>query len=169
MPPESKILKTAIITILIVHTLWLSNHLRWVATEQVNPWKLGGYGMYTLPPPAVKLNLIDIRYPDAHFTLDPSTYSLTRYRMMTKLTNINRAFRCAHIKPTHLKAFFEENPHLRGIDLRFVYMEGKFIQNPVSVERVEQGHVTINWTGNDLLEFTSEFCGNRETGKVSLL
>jgi hypothetical protein len=168
MPPDSKILKTAIVTILAVHTLWIVNHLRWVATEQINPWKLGGYGMYIVPPPAVKLNLIDIQYPDSHFTLDPSTYSLTRFLMMTKFTNINRAFRCAHIKPEHLKAFFEENPHLRGRNLRFLYLEGKFIRKPVSVKRVRQGRVTIIWTGDDFFEYASEFCGSQETGKVSI-
>ena len=70
--------------------------------------------MYTVPAPNVTLTLIDIRFPGAHFKLDPSTYSLTRYRKVSKFTNINRVFRCAHIKPEQLKAIFEENPQLRG-------------------------------------------------------
>ena len=100
--------------------------------------------------------------------MDPSTYSLTRFRRVSRYTNINRVFRCAHVKPEQLKAFFEENPQLRGRNLRFLYLEGKFIRNPVSVKRVEQGHVTIIWTGKDFFEYTSEFCGSQETGKVSL-
>jgi hypothetical protein len=168
MSPDSKILKLVIATVLIFHTLWIANHLRWVATEQINPWKLGGYGMYTAPEPDVTLTLFDIRFPGAHYKLDPSTYSLTRYRNESMFTNIRRVFRCAHIKPEHLKAFFEENPQLRGRNLGFLYAEGKFIRNPASVKRVEQGHVTIAWTGTDIFEYTSVFCGSRESRKVSL-
>jgi hypothetical protein len=168
MSANSKILKFVIITALIFHTLWIVNHLRWVATEQVSPWKLGGYGMYTVPPPRVSLNLIDLQIPGAAQVIDPRTYSLTRFRAVTALTNINRVFRCAHVMPEELKVFFEENPHLRGNNLDFIYLENKFIQNPVAVRRVRQGRVTIIWTGKDLFEFTSEFCGSRETGKVAL-
>jgi hypothetical protein len=112
--------------------------------------------------------LFDIRFPGAHYKLDPSTYNLTRYRQVSRFTNIRRVFRCAHIKPEQLKAFFGENPQLHGTNLGFLYAEGKFMQNPVSVKRVEQGRVTIIWTGKDLFEYTSEFCGSRESGKVSL-
>jgi hypothetical protein len=167
MSPDSKILKSVVVAVLIFHTLWIANHLRWVATDQINPWKLGGYGMYTVPDPRVSLNLLDIRFPGAHFIIDPSTYSLSRFRRTTKLTNINRVFRCAHLKRQQLKALFEENPQLRGNHLRLLYLENKFIQNPVSVKRVRQGRVTIIWTGQDFFEYTSEFCGSQETGKVT--
>lgn len=168
MLPDSKILKSVVVTVLIFHMLWILNHLRWVANDQINPWKLGGYGMYTKPEPDVTLTLFDIRFPGAHFKLDPSTYSLVRYRKASRFTNIRRVFRCAHVKPDQLLAFFEGNPQLRGRNLGFLYTEGKFIQNPVSVKRVNQGHVTIIWTGKDVFEYTSEFCGSREVRKVSL-
>jgi hypothetical protein len=168
MSPDSKVLKLVVLTVFIFHTLWIVNHLRWVATEQINPWKLGGYGMYTVPPPRVRLHLFDIRFPGAHYMLDPSTYSLTGYEMTSKFTNIGRVFRCAHIKPDQLKVFFEENPQLRGNHLRLLYLEDKLIQKPISVKRVRQGRVTIIWTGKDFFEYTSEFCGSQEIGKVSL-
>ena len=167
MSPNSKILKFVIIAVLIIHALWIVNHLRWVASDQINPWKLGGYGMYTAPDPNVILTLFDMQFPGAPFKLDPSDYSLASYRKVSRFTNIRRVFRCAHIKPEQLKAFFEQNPQLHGRNLGFLYTEGKFIQNPVSVKRVEQGHVTVIWTGKDDFEFTSEFCSSRETGKVS--
>jgi hypothetical protein len=165
---SSKTLKFVIISALIFHTLWIANHLRWVATEQVNPWKLGGYGMYTAPPPRVSLVLLDFRDPAAPRRIDPRAYSLTRYQAMMSFMNINRVFRCAHIKPKELKAFFEENPQFRGNNLGFLYLENKFIKNPVSIKRVRQGRVTIIWTNNDSFEFTSNFCGNQESGKVAL-
>lgn len=169
MSPDSKTLKFVIIAVLIFHTLWIANHLRWVATDQIDPWKLGGYGMYTVPSPKVSLNLIDIRFSGGHIILDPSDYNLGRLRKATKFTNNNRVFRCTHLKPEILKIIFEENPQLRGIDLRLLFLEDKFTHNPVSVKRVRQGRVTLIWSGKDSFEYTSEFCGSQETGKVSFL
>ncbi|HUQ36136.1 MAG TPA: hypothetical protein VM144_07150 [Aestuariivirga sp.] len=124
--------------------------------------------MYTVPSPGVALVLLDFRNPAAPRRIDPRTYSLARYQSMLTFTNINRVFRCTHVKGEELKVFFEENPQLRGNNLGFLYLESKFIKNPVSIRRVRQGRVTITWTGNDVFEFTSEFCGSQETGKVSL-
>ncbi len=168
MSPDSKTLKFVIIMALVIHTLWIVNHLRWVVAGQINPWKLGGYGMYTAPEPDVTMFLLDIRFPGGHYFIDPSTYKLGRYRKVSRFTNLNRVFRCVHVVPEQLKAIFEENPHLRGNNLRLLYLENRFIQMPVSVKRVRQGRVTIIWTGKDFFEYTSEFCGSQETGKVSL-
>ncbi len=125
--------------------------------------------MYTVPPPRVALTLIDLRNPEAPRRIDPRTYSMTRYREISKLTNINRVFRCAHVKSEELKALFEENPQFRGINLGLLYMENKFVQNPISIKRVGQGRVSVIWIGTGFFEFTSEFCGSRKTGKVALL
>src|SRR4051794_1853204 len=132
MSTESRFLKFMIGALLIFHTLWIMNHLRWVATGQINPWKLGGYGMYTVPDPQVALTLFEIRFPGTRFELDPTTYSLANYRKVTRFTNVRRAFRCARIESEQLTAFFEENPQLRDRSLVFFYTEGKFIRDPVS-------------------------------------
>lgn len=168
MSLNSKTLNFVIIAALVLHALWIVNHLRWVANGQIDPWKLGGYGMYTVPPPGVTLVLLDLRNPDAPHRIDPRTYRMARYQAMTIFTNIKRAFRCTHIKPEELKVFFEDNPQLRGSNLGFLYLENKFNRNPVAIERVRQGRVTIIWAGRELFEFTSEFCGSRESGKVAL-
>jgi hypothetical protein len=168
MSLNSKILNFVIIAALVFHVLWIVNHFRWVTNGQIDPWKLGGYAMYTVPPPRVTLVLLNLQNPAAPRRIDPGIYSMTRYEAMTTFTNIKRAFRCAHVKAEELKVFFEENPQLRGNNLGFLYLENKFIQNPVATKRVRQGRVTIIWTGSDRFEFTSDFCGNREAGKVAL-
>lgn len=169
MSLNSRVLKYVIIATLVVHTLWIVNHLRWVATGQVNPWKLGGYGMYTAPPPRVTLILLDLRDPGAPRRIDPSTFSLTRFQAMSRFTNISRVFRCAHVKQEALKVFFEENTQLRGNNLGFLYLENRFFHNPaVSLKQAKQGRVSVIWTDNDSFEYTSEFCGSRENGKTSL-
>ena len=120
--------------------------------------------MYTVPPPRVTFNLVDLQNPAGPVRIDPRTYTLKRFRAVS----LSREFRCAHIRADDLKVFFEDNPHLRGQNLGFLYIESLFVKNPVGVRRVRQGRVTILFTGNDFFEFTSEFCGAQETGKVAL-
>jgi hypothetical protein len=165
MPASSRIPQVVVIAVLILHGLWILNHLRWVATKQINPWKLGGYGMYTVPSPNVTLALLDLRNPAAPRRIDRRTYSTKRFRAVS----IDREFRCAHIRSGDLKVFFEDNPQFRGVNLGFVFLERILVKNPIAVKRVGQGLVTIVWITNDFFEFTSEFCGNQETGKVALL
>ena len=42
-------LKIFVGLLLLAHVGWICVHLGLVAKEQINPWKLGGYGMYTVP------------------------------------------------------------------------------------------------------------------------
>jgi hypothetical protein len=169
MLARSNIPKLVIIAVLIVHSLWIVNHLRWVATKQINPWKLGGYGMYTVPTPRPSIQLFDLQNPSAVQRIDPRSYSLDNYRAVTRLSNSNRVFRCTHVGAEELKALFEENPQLRGNNLGLLYLEDMFVHEPVSVKRVRQGRVTVTWIGKGFFEFTSEFCGSIKTGKVAVL
>jgi hypothetical protein len=164
MPANSRIPQFVIIAVLILHSLWILNHLRWVAAKQINPWKLGGYGMYTVPDPGVTVLLLDLRNPADPRRIDRRSYFLKRFRSATG----SREFRCAHIKADELKLFFEDNPHLRGINVGFLFLERILVKNPVEARRVSQGRVKIVWINNDFFEFTSEFCGSQETGKVAL-
>ena len=164
MPANSRIPQVVIIVALVLHSLWILNHLRWVAAQQIDPWKLGGYGMYTVPPPRGRVNLLDVSNRGQPIRIDPSNYSLKRFGAVS----ISRVFRCAHVRSSDLKVFFEDNPQFRGINLGFLYVEGIFVKNPVAQKRARQGRVSINWANNDLFEFTSEFCGTQESGKVPL-
>ena len=165
MPARSRIPQFVIIAALILHALWILNHLRWVAGKQINPWKLGGYGMYTVPDPGVTMVLLDLQNPANPRRIDRRRYILKGFRLATG----SREFRCAHIKADDLKVFFEDNPQFRGINVGFLYLERTLVKNPVAAKRVSQGRVTITWLNNDFFEFTSEFCGSKESGKVALL
>lgn len=154
---------------LAAHALWVANHLRWVATDQINPWRLGGYGMYTVPAPSVRLHLYVIDENYALVELDRRSFSLRRFNMTTRFTNIQRTFRCKHVGKDSLLAFYEENPPLRGRDAIFVFSELKFVRNPVSAKRAEQGRVTVTWQGRESFQYISDFCGNQASGTASLI
>ena len=50
-------IKQYLVGIFIIHTLWIVVHLILVMNNQINPWKLGGYGMYTVPSPSFKIDV----------------------------------------------------------------------------------------------------------------
>ena len=44
-------IRALLIFLLGIHSVWIVIHLNLVARDQINPWKLSGYGMYTRPAP----------------------------------------------------------------------------------------------------------------------
>ena len=158
-----------LIFVLVMHVAWIVNHLRWVANDDINPWKLGGYGMYTVPSPQVRVDIQGVLPSGEVGILNPDSYRLRAFKRSFTYTNLNRVFRCAPVGPESLRAFFDENPRLRGANLVFVFLEREFIRNPVGYRRVEQGRVQVEWIGDRNLVYASLFCGNDDvvTGEVS--
>ena len=40
--------KLVIVALVVLHSVWIVVHLNLVSRDLINPWKLGGYGMYTI-------------------------------------------------------------------------------------------------------------------------
>jgi hypothetical protein len=163
MLDDIDIRKWIIAGLLILHIAWIGNHMRWVAAGQINPWKLGGYAMYTVPSPQLRLQIYDANLPDA-----PIRASSIRYELATRFTNTTRTFRCADVPAAALLAFFEENSGLIGRNLAFVYSERQFFRNPPSFKRVMQGMVTVTWQDTQSFTYTNRFCGNEHTASATL-
>jgi hypothetical protein len=163
----SRIQQSFVILVLVIHVAWIVNHLRWVANDEVNPWKLGGYGMYTVPSPSLRVDIKGILPSGAVGILDPDSYSLRAFERSFRKTNPNRVFRCAHVEPANLRAFFDENPNLRGANLVLGFLDREFVRKPVGVRWREQGRVQVEWIGDRNLVYGSLFCGDVVTGEVS--
>ena len=163
MSDRIDIRKWIIAGLLILHIAWIGNHLRWVAGGQINPWKLGGYGMYTIPNPSIRMGIYDANFPD-----DPLRAKSLRYEMATRFTNVLRAFRCADVPAEALLAFFEDNTDLIGRNLAFVYTERQFVRDPPSTKRVMQGVVIVTWQDSQAFTYTNRFCGNEHTASAIL-
>ena len=43
--------KLVIVALVVLHSVWIVVHLNLVSRDLINPWKLGGYGMYTTLTP----------------------------------------------------------------------------------------------------------------------
>src|SRR5262245_49347348 len=154
MSGKIDITKWTVAALLILHIAWIGNHMRLVASGQINPWKLGGYAMYTIPDPAAKLHVFLANRPDA-----PLRVKSTRYARATLFTNPTRTFRCTDVHAAALLAFFEENTGLIGNNLELVHTELQFVHNPPSTKRVVQGVVKVSWNDNQSFTYTNRFCG----------
>jgi hypothetical protein len=162
MSGKIDITKWIVAALLILHVGWIGNHMRWVASGQINPWKLGGYGMYTIPQsnPAPQVY-------DALFRNAPLSVNWIGYDRATRFMNPFRTFRCADVPAAALLAFFDDNRDLIGKDLAFVYTEQQFVHNPPSTKRVMQGEVDVTWQDTQTFTYTNRFCGNEHVATAT--
>lgn len=147
--------KWIILGLLILQIGWIGNHIRLVASDQINPWRLGGYAMYTVPNPNVEFWVYE---PD--FSNQPIPVNTVQYEAATRLTNATRTFRCAGMSSAALLAFFNENRNLIGRNLLFVFGERRFVRSPPSTKGQVQGTVAVTWQDRRSFTHVSKFCGS---------
>ena len=155
--------KWIIAGLLILHVAWIGNHVRWIIREEIHPWRLGGYAMYTLPNPTPRMQIYDVNFPDS-----PIKTNTVRYEMATRFTNGSRTFRCANVPAAALLVYFDDNKELIGRNLVFIFTERKFFRNPPSTKRGVQGLVSITWQNERTFTYTNRFCGREETASATL-
>jgi len=77
--------KWIIAGLLILHIAWIGNHLRWVANDEINPWRMGGYAMYTVPSLGQRILVFDASFPEA-----PRKVKMHQFERATSVTNYAR-------------------------------------------------------------------------------
>jgi hypothetical protein len=150
--------KGIVAALLVLHIAWVANHLRLVANDQIDPWKLGGYGMYTVPARTARLMVFDAAIPE-----QPTKVNLIRYLTAQRFTNPGRVFRCAHPTTASLQALIYENRNLIGRNIVLVVSENRFVRNPPSVSRRVQGVVKVTWQDMQTFTYVSKFCDSEHT------
>lgn len=148
--------------LVILHIGWIGNHVRLVANDQIDPWRLGGYGMYTIPSPYPRFEVFD-----PNFLEIPLPVKTLRYEAADR-TNPRRVFRCVHVSSASLRGFFDENRNLIGRNLVFIFSERRFFHTPPSTKREKQGEVIVTWQSARTFTYTSRFCGKELARSVTL-
>lgn len=151
-----------IVCLLFLHSAWIVFHLNLVSREIINPWKLGGYGMYTGVDPESRLHLFDTRIPE--FEIPPNVYKY--WNIYTD--NWYFIFRCEPITVASLQTFLKENPRFVGVPLRFIVTENKLLRDPIREERLPHAILEIRWTGQRTLDYAGKICGKLFRGKFEL-
>jgi hypothetical protein len=158
--------KLLIWLLLLSHVGWICVHLNLVAREQINPWKLGGYGMYTVPhyAPLTHVFLFDDQ--------SQKLFELVRRRHLFNSFQFDRRnflhiFRCRAPSEESIVAFMDENQHLRYRPLVLALSEILFTRKPINLNREFYTKVQIAWNGKTtLFGYQGEICGKSFEGRV---
>lgn len=163
--PVSRVQTLIIGGLLALHVSWLCVHLWLVQSHQINPWKLGGYAMYTVP----HLN------PLTHvFVFDDAGQKWVELERRKALfnsyqfdkTDFLHVFRC---RPPGLKSligFMDENPHLRYRPLTIAISERQFFKDPIRAERHPVMTLQIAWAGQTKFAYQGQICGESFEGST---
>ena len=151
--------------LLLVHAAWICVHLGLVAAGQINPWKLGGYGMYTVPHKDPRVHVFVFDAAAQEWTEIPrSLRQFNTYRFDRE--NFLHVFRCRAPSDESLAAFMDENPHLRHRPLTIVLTEVDFLRQPIAAKRRPYANMQIAWGGEERFAYRGEVCGKPVEGTV---
>ncbi len=154
--------KAIIVGLVVLHSAWIVVHLNLVSRDLINPWKLSGYGMYTIPHPNPVLHVFDSRF--AGFEIPSDTYKA--YDIVSQ--NRFFIFRCQPITVASLQVFLNDNPKFVGVPLRFIVTELKLLRDPIRPEREPHSILEIRWTGQTTFDYAGKICGELYHGKAEL-
>lgn len=154
--------KIGFAVLLLLHSIWVVVHMNLVSRELINPWKLGGYAMYTTANPRPKLQIFDMRFGPT--PMDWASYNDKGFFE----ENYRYAFRCARFSEKSMHRFFADNSLLVGVPIQFVVWEKRLLRGPVRIEGAAHALLAIRWKGSDEFQYAGQVCGQQYGGQVKL-
>lgn len=161
-PAGRSVIRVILLALIGLHGLWIVIHMNLVSRELINPWKLGGYGMYTTANNDPVIFVFDAR-------MDTFAIPITA-KDRAKMARANKffVFRCNPITTTSLQGFLKDNPRFVGVPLRFVFTERKMYRDPLRPERVPYSILEIRWTGQSTFDYAGKACDKLYNGQAEL-
>lgn len=151
--------------LLSVHLVWICLHLVLVAGEEINPWKLGGYGMYTVPSPDARTHVYIFDESGGKWIEIPRRQRGFESFEFDRRNHLH-VFRCRAPSEASIVGFLDQNPHLRYRPLTLALSEQLFDRSPVAVRRQIYAKVEIAWAGRTRFAYRGAICGKTFEGAV---
>ena len=152
--------------LLAVHVVWIGVHMSLAADKKINPWKLGGYAMYTTPHPNARAHVFifdegarrwaEIQRSENKF----SSFAFDR-------ANALHVFRCGRPSEAALIGFMDENPHLRNRPLTIAISETVFERYPVKTGRTLATRIEIAWGKDNTFAYRGKTCDETYQGQIA--
>ncbi|MEM8793597.1 MAG: hypothetical protein AAGE80_18405 [Pseudomonadota bacterium] len=159
--PESRAIKVLVFAILAVHTIWICVHLGLVSQNLINPWKLGGYGMYTVPNNKARLHVFLFDNQSGGWR-ELAEGQANSYLFDT--ANYLHVFRCRQPSADSIARFFDENPHLRYRPVTLALSERILTREPIGESRKIYAKLEVAWGGETKFGYRGELCGEAFDG-----
>ncbi|MBY8976035.1 hypothetical protein KHP62_09475 [Rhodobacteraceae bacterium NNCM2] len=151
--------------LLALHIGWLCVHVWLVKTHQINPWKLGGYAMYTVPHPNALTHVFIFDEGAQKWSELERTKALFNSYLFDR-ANYLHVFRCRPPSTESLTGFMDENPHLRYRPLTIAITENMFSKDPIGAERKPVATLQIAWAGENKFAYQGMVCGKGFEGST---
>jgi hypothetical protein len=153
--------------LLIVHSVWILNHLRLVAGDKINPWKLGGYGMYTVPDPRQRLAIL-VETEGGFREIDQRTLNMEGFREHMPFADQSRSFRCIAPPEAAIASLIRDNYPLKHTAMAIVYIERAFDKAKRNVVNDTRGQMIITWEDLAELTYSNTLCGIETSGRIRI-
>jgi hypothetical protein len=108
---------------ILLFALWPLLHFGLVVRYGVDPWKLFGWGMYSVPGAMKSLRLAVESDQGQLLVIDPETYSTREGRAALRFVEYRRALGRLARPDDLLQVFFEERPELQSIVVGLATLE----------------------------------------------
>lgn len=153
--------------ILIVHGLWITHHLTLVAVGAVNPWKMGGYAMYTKPSKSsdVVINIIDQYDEEGGVSLDPFNSYIPFVKDFYRM-NWDFNMYCKPITHDSIIQLFEDNPRFTNEDLLIEVYAYRLKSEPLRQITEKMSETKIFWQDNNHFSVSANVCGKSIPEKI---
>ena len=152
--------RLVVIALILMHVGWICTHLWLVSNNQINPWKLGGYGMYTTADPKPVIQVYDMRFGGQ--VMSPESIRVDRF----VAKNARLAFRCKHITEDSMRMLAVDNQHLAGVPLQLAVLELSLKRDPIRQEWGPSTVLGIMWASQHGIVYEAETCGEEYRGRI---
>ncbi|MEM9783084.1 MAG: hypothetical protein AAF899_11460 [Pseudomonadota bacterium] len=160
-------LKIVAAGIVAVHAVWICVHAWMASNDMINVWRLGGYAMYTIPPPFIEYHAATrpagenggdwLAAPNGAF----DTFSFHE-------ANAYSIFRCAVPPVEAIRSLIADNTAHAGHDMRISISEQRLTREPFDVSRQIYAVLEITWLGEGVVAWRHQACGDADEGRIVL-
>lgn len=132
-------------------------HMVMVTGGYINPWKWGGYAMYTVPGGTPTVEVFQ-RFDEGASALT-ATLELEGYRVAHQYFH----YYCQPQRAAGIATLLRDNPSLQGMDIDLVIAVATFDRYPLRQSLRELSRVTVRWSDATHYTFNSTTCGRLGT------
>ncbi|MEL6266452.1 MAG: hypothetical protein AAFR52_12520 [Pseudomonadota bacterium] len=159
---RARALKLFVGALVAVHAAWIGIHAWMITGDRINTWRLGGYAMYTRPPPQSQVHVYGRGASGDWVGLEGGAFRIFEFYEGNDLN----VFRCAPPPEAALAGFFDQNPSARGRRLRIALSEAYMTRDPFHVGRRIYATIDMAWRG-ETVTWTHAACDETHEGQFA--
>lgn len=149
LPRPRSVTSWILVALVVIHTVWILNHLRLHAEGVINPWKGAGYGMYTnlSPSPSFEIFTSDVLPVTKVAANRPGRLETQPLLERNNIRNMNRFFKCRAVTPRYLRVFINRNRNKLKKYVSITIKERTVNPETRAMQRIVSGNLLITIEG----------------------